>query len=66
VAATSNMRMPSVISIWVYEVLPPGNATASSVKAMLDNLVNLVLLIAAIVFMYKYVNSENMVSKHIL
>jgi len=60
------MRMPSVISIWVYEVPPPGNATASSVKGMLDNLVSLVLLIAAIVFMYKYVNSENVVSKHIL
>ena len=55
----------SVISIWVYEVSPPGNATAN-IKGMLDNLINLVLLIAAIVFMYKYVNSENMVSKHIL
>jgi len=29
---------------------------------MLDNLVSLVLLIAAIVFMYKYVNSEKVVS----
>ena len=50
VAATSNMRVPSVIKIWVYE--PP--ATGRNNMCIFDRFANTLLLLAAFVVLYKY------------
>jgi hypothetical protein len=60
VAATSNMRMPSTIKVWVYKAAPPMIATTSRTKEIFDRLVNIVLLFAAIIFVV--VNFDHMVS----
>jgi hypothetical protein len=52
VAATLNMRVPSVIKIWVYEPTPP--AIGRNNMRIFDRFVNAVLLVAAFVVLYKY------------
>ena len=51
-AATSNMRVPSVIKIWVYEPTPPRSGRNNT--RIFDRFVNAVLLVAAFVVLYKY------------
>jgi hypothetical protein len=52
VAATSNMRVPSVIKIWVYEPTPP--ATGRNNMCIFDRFANMLLLLAAFIVLYKY------------
>ena len=61
VAATLNMRAPSVIKIWVYEATPP--ATTRRDMHIFNWFANTVLLLAAFVIWYKYAGTENMVRK---
>jgi hypothetical protein len=61
VAATSNMRAPSVIKIWAYEATPPATRIARSDMRVFDRFVNAVLLIAACVVLYKYLQPGNTV-----
>jgi hypothetical protein len=61
VAATSNMRVPSVIKIWVYEATPPATRAARTNVNIFDMFVNAVLLLAACVVLYKYVWPGNTV-----
>ena len=61
VAATSNMRVPSVIKIWVYEATPPATRVARSNVHIFDMFVNAVMLLAACVVLYKYMWPGNTV-----
>jgi hypothetical protein len=54
VAATSNMRIPSTIKVWVYETTPPRIAMTKNTNGALDKLVNIVLLFAVLGFMFDY------------
>jgi hypothetical protein len=54
VAATSNMRIPSTIKVWVYETTPPRIAMTKNTNGALDKLVNMVLLFAVLGFMFDY------------
>ena len=58
---TLNMRVPSVIKIWVYEATPP--ATARSDMCIFNWFANTVLLLVAFIIWYKYAGAENMVRK---
>jgi hypothetical protein len=58
VAATSNMRKPSIIKIWVHEAAPPATTKTREVKQTFDKVVNMVVLFAAIIFLFKYANLE--------
>jgi hypothetical protein len=52
VAATSNMRLPSMIKVWVYKATPPATAITKNANGALDKLVNIVVLFAALVFVF--------------
>ena len=64
VAATSNMRMPSTIKVWVYKTTPPSTSKVSNTKEALDKLVNMMLLLAAIIFVLR--NFDYVVRNYIL
>lgn len=60
VAATSNIRQASVISVWVYESTPPEKTTTSNVQQVLNSIVKMALLLAVVTFVY--VNFDTVVS----
>jgi len=61
VVVTSNMRAPSVIKIWMYEATPPAARVTRSDMRIFERLVNMVVLLAACVALYKYLRSGNTV-----
>ena len=63
VAATLNMGMPSTIKVWVYKTTPPSTSKVSNTKEALDKLVNMMLLLAAIIFVLR--NFDDMVRNYI-
>ena len=52
VAATSNMRVPSTIKVWVYETTPPRIAMTKNANGALEKLVNMVLWFAVLGFAF--------------
>jgi hypothetical protein len=58
------MRMPSTIKVWTYKATPPATSKVSNTKEALDKLVNMVLLLAAIIFVLR--NFDYVVRNYIL